>query len=94
MNLVFALVFAILSGLVLSLNTVSIMYCIQINFDLDQANYDGNAMLGVIFLPFFIYHHKKYEFMDIVVGTLVIVCVTIAIILFSRALAVGVAGPV
>ena len=94
LNLILSVFLAIISGLVLSLNTVSIQYTIYTGFDLDQANYDGNAMLGVIFLPFFIYHHKKYEFMDIVVGTLVIVCVTIAIILFSRALAVGVAGPV
>lgn len=54
-NLTLSILFSILSGFVLSLNTVSIQYTIYTGFDLDQANYDGNCILGVFFFPFFIY---------------------------------------
>jgi len=94
LNLVLALIFALISGLTLSMNTVSIQYTIHTGFNLDQANYDGNAMLGVLFLPFFIYFRESYTFMDVCVGTLVILCVTTGVILFSRALSCGIAGPV
>lgn len=85
---------AIVSGLTLSLNTVSIQYTIYTGFDLDQANYDGNLMLGLIFLPVFIYHRDKYTFEDVCVGTLVILCVTTGVVLFSKAIQCGIAGPV
>lgn len=94
LNLLLALIFALISGLTLTSNTVSIQYVIHTGFNLDQANYDGNAMLGVLFTPFFIYYRERYGFIDVCVGTLVIVCVTIGVILFSRALSCGIAGPV
>jgi len=94
LNLILALALAIISGLTLSLNTVSIQYTIYTGFDLDQANYDGNLMLGIIFLPFMIYHRDKYSMGDVFVGTLVILFVTTGIILFSKAIQCGIAGPV
>jgi len=94
LNLILALALAIISGLTLSLNTVSIQYTIYTGFDLDQANYDGNLMLGIIFLPFMIYHRDKYSIGDVFVGTLVILFVTTGIILFSKAIQCGIAGPV
>jgi drug/metabolite transporter (DMT)-like permease len=94
LNLILALALAIISGFTLSLNTVSIQYTIYTGFDLDQANYDGNLMLGLIFLPFYIYHRDKYNLGDLVIGTLVVICVTTGVILFSKAIQCGVAGPV
>jgi len=94
LNLILSVFLAIISGLVLSLNTVSIQYTIYTGFDLDQANYDGNLMIGLIFLPIFIYHRDKYNFGDVCIGTLVVLCVTLGIILFSKAIQCGVAGPV
>ena len=58
LNLVLSIFMALVSGLVLSLNTVSIQYTIYTGFDLDQANYDGNLMIGIIFLPIFLYHRE------------------------------------
>lgn len=89
-----SLVFAILSGLALSLNTVGIQYTIYTGFDLDQANYDGNLMLGLFCLPFFIYHRDKYSLGDVGIGTLVVITVTTGIILLSKAIQCGIAGPV
>jgi len=51
-------------------------------------------MVGLIFLPIFIYHRHKYNFGDICVGTLVVLCLTLGIILFSKAIQCGIAGPV
>ena len=86
LNLIISVLLAIISGLALSLNTVSIQYTIYTGFDLDQANYDGNCMVGLIFLPIFIYHREKYNFGDICIGTLAVLCVTLGIILFSKAI--------
>ena len=86
LNLFLSVLFAIISGLFLSLSTVSIQYTIYTGFDLDQANYDGNCIVGLIFLPIFIYHRDKYNFGDICVGTLVVLCLTLGIILFSKAI--------
>lgn len=94
LNLVLSIFMALVSGLVLSLNTVSIQYTIYTGFDLDQANYDGNLMIGIIFLPIFLYHREKYTFGDVCVGTLVILCVTAGVIFISKAIQCGVAGPV
>lgn len=84
--MILSLCMALLSGFVLSLNTVSIQYTIMANFDIDQANYDGSCMCGVVLIPVFIYFRKQYEFMDVAVATLVVFFVTAGIICFSRAL--------
>jgi hypothetical protein len=92
--LALALIFAIISGFVLSLNTVTIQYTIHTGFDLDQANYDGGGMIGFALIPFYIYFRNEYELMDIIVATLVTVLITMGVIFFSRSLQCGMAGPV
>ena len=92
--LALALIFALLSGLVLSINTVTIQYTIHTGFELDQANYDGGGMVGFFLIPFFIYFRKEYELMDVFIATVVVVLVTLGVIFFSRSLQCGIAGPV
>ena len=81
-----ALVFAILSGFVLSMNTVTIQYTIHTGFELDQANYDGGGMIGFFLVPFFIYFRNQYEIMDVFIASVVVVLVTLGVIFFSRSL--------
>ena len=92
--LALALLFAIISGFVLSMNTVTIQYAIESGFNLDQANYDGGAMAGLFLIPFFTYFRKEYEMMDVLIGTVSVILVTIGVIFFSRSLQCGNAGPV
>ena len=92
--LALALAFAILSGFVLSMNTVTIQYTIHTGFELDQANYDGGGMIGFFLIPFFIYFRKEYEMMDVFIASVVVVLVTLGVIFFSRSLQCGIAGPV
>jgi drug/metabolite transporter (DMT)-like permease len=84
--LALALAFALLSGFVLTLNTVSVQHTIMTGFELDQANYDGGAMIGLLFLPFYFAFIKRYSNADLLVATIVVVLVTIGVIFFSRAL--------
>jgi len=94
MYLVLALAFAILSGLVLSFNTVTIQYTIHTGFELDQANYDGGCMVGLLQAPFYFYFRKEYEPMDLLIASVGVIGVTLGVIFFSRSLACGIAGPV
>ena len=93
-NLALALIGAIVSGFVLSLNTVSVQYCIHAGFELDQANYDGGAMVGFLQIPFLIAYREAFSLMDLLVGSTVVVLVQMGIICLSRGLECGIAGPV
>ena len=92
--LAMSLLFSVLTGFVLSLNSASIQYTIMASFELDQANYDGGAMLGLMLLPFYIYYGNVFSLMDLFVATVVVVTVTFGVIFLSRALQCGIAGPV
>lgn len=54
--LALALVMAILTGLNLSLNTLNTQYVFSTGFDIDQSNYDGAALVGLLYLPFFFWY--------------------------------------
>jgi uncharacterized membrane protein len=51
-------------------------------------------MAGLFLIPFFVYFRKEYELMDVVIGTVSVILVTIGVIFFSRSLQCGMAGPV
>ena len=51
-------------------------------------------MAGLLLIPFFVYFRKEYELMDVMIGTISVVLVTIGVIFFSRSLQCGMAGPV
>lgn len=84
--LAISLLFAVGTGFVLSLNTASVQYTIMASFELDQANYDGGGMLGLILLPFYLYFVTTFTLMDLWIATVVVITVTIGVIFLSRAL--------
>ena len=85
-NLIMSLIFSVATGFVLSLNAASIQYTILSSFELDQANYDGGGMLGLVMLPVYLYYSSAFALMDLFVATVVVVTVTLGVIFLSRAL--------
>lgn len=94
MNLVLAVIMALVTGLVFGLQNYNIKKIIMIGFDIDQASYDGNLMLGLIFLGPFIYNFKIYTLTDILLGNAVIFLVSLGVIFIGRGISHGNGGPV
>jgi uncharacterized membrane protein len=92
--LALALSMAIVTGLTLSLNTVNIQYVISTGFNVDQANYDGGFLIGMLYLPLTIYYRSNFDLDVYIKSSLAVIFGTIGIISFSRALQHGKAGPV
>jgi len=92
--LVLALLFAISVGLSGTTNTLACQYTTYTGFDLDQATYDCNGMVGLLLLPFCIYYRETYTLGDYVVSTVSNLFITLGLILYARALSSGSAGPV
>ena len=92
--LILAIVMAFMVAFVDPIYTVGIQYIYQTGFDLEQANYDGNAMLSLILLPFFVAFYDQYTLIDIFIGTFIVLGWTIGGVLYSKALVCGHAGPV
>lgn len=84
---------ALLTGLTLSLSTVSFEYIITTGFNLDQSNHDSNLILGILFLPFFLVFKDRFSWFDILESTISIVIITVGVIAFARSIQIGFAGP-
>ena len=52
--LYFAVIAALVAGFILSINTVSLQYCVNVGCRIDQANFDGNFLMFTIFFPFYL----------------------------------------
>jgi drug/metabolite transporter (DMT)-like permease len=93
------IVFALGTGLVFSTNSIEMHYSAK-NFNVPATvmNVDGNFILGVIVLPFFIVEMSmgtvEYEAIDIILANVNIVCIIIASTGLTAAMSVGQAGPV
>jgi drug/metabolite transporter (DMT)-like permease len=92
-------VFALGTGLVFSTNSIEMHYstknqCVPATV----MNVDGNFILGVLVLPFFIVETAmgtvEYSNWDIILANVNIVCIIIASTGLTAAMAVGQAGPV
>lgn len=92
--LILALVMALITGVTLSLNTVNINYVIKTGFNLDQANYDGNLLIGLLYLPFCFLFRDSFDMYIYLMASLTTFAATMGVISFSRALKYGKAGPV
>ena len=56
-NLTLAVVFAVVTGLSFSVNSLDIYNVTQkVGFPINQMAYDGNVVLALIFLPLFVLH--------------------------------------
>ena len=92
-----AIVFAILTGMALSGNAITIQFSLNAGCEMSQANNDGNLLLFVIFLPGFIAMYgedKPLGPWHLLWGTLSIICITIGVMFLSLAIKYGHAGPV
>ena len=54
MYLYLSVVSALVAGFILSINTVSLQYCVRVGCRIDQANFDGNFLMFLIFFPFYL----------------------------------------
>lgn len=95
-----AILFALGTGVVFSINSIEMHYSAKTqNIGATQMNIDGNFILGVIVLPFYIYEMSivgghTYTAVDLILANTNIVCIIIASTGLTAAMAVGQAGPV
>ena len=93
MNLILAVASGIISGFLLTLNTVFIEFTCNVGADVDQACYDGNLVLFLIECPYFmidwLVNDYPYTLENVALATISVLLVTLAIITFGRAIKVG-----
>lgn len=98
MYLYFAVIAALCAGFVLSVNSVSLLYCGHVGCRIDQANFDGNFIMFCIFFPMYLIieysNPGTYVIRDLISGSLDIITITIGVIFQGKALAIGAGGPV
>lgn len=98
MYLYFAVIAALCAGFILSVNSVSLLYCGHVGCRIDQANFDGNFMMFLIFFPMYlIIEYNKpgtYIARDLISGSLDIITITIGVIFQGKGLAIGAGGPI
>ena len=97
MYLYFSVIAALIAGFILSVNTVSLQYCVNVGCRIDQANFDGNFLMFLIFFPMYIVVEitspGTYITRDLISGSLDIICITIGVIALGKGLACGDGGP-
>lgn len=97
MFLYFSVLCALAAGFILSVNTVSLQYCVHHGCRIDQANFDGNFLMFSIFFPMYLVVEYNspgtYIMQDLISGSLDIICITIGVIALGKGLACGNGGP-
>lgn len=93
------IVFALITGLVFSTNSIEMHYSTKTqNVPATVMNVDGNFILGMVVLPFFIVEMSlgtvEYSTLDLILANANIICIIIASTGLTAAMAVGQAGPV
>jgi len=98
MYLYFAVIAALCAGFILSVNSVSLLYCGHVGCRIDQANFDGNFIMFCIFFPMYMiieYNNPgTYIARDLFSGSLDIITITIGVIFQGKGLAIGNGGPI
>lgn len=97
MYLYFSVIAALIAGFILSVNTVSLQYCVNVGCRIDQANFDGNFLMFLIFFPMYLIFEATapgtYSMRDLFSGSMDIICITIGVIALGKGLACGDGGP-
>lgn len=97
MYLYFSVIAALIAGFILSVNTVSLQYCVNVGCRIDQANFDGNFLMFLIFFPMYLIieytEPGTYSLKDLGSGSADIICITIGVIALGKGLACGNGGP-
>ena len=93
-NLVLAVIMAIVTSLVFSLNSLSIQYCTSNGCGVAQANMDGMFIMFLIMIPGFLAIHvgnedSPYGMGEMVLATMILVTQVIGIISLSVGLQNG-----
>ena len=89
--------FGLVAGFVLSINTLSLQYCVRVGCRIDQSNYDGNFVMFIILLILYLCIESAnpgtYSLRDLFSGSMCIFCITLAVIALGKGLACGNGGP-
>jgi drug/metabolite transporter (DMT)-like permease len=100
-NKLLTIVFALTTGLVFSTNSIEMHYSAKNqNVPATVMNVDGNFILGILVLPFYIFESTMgtivppYTTLDIILANANIMCIIIASTGLTAAMGVGQAGPV
>ena len=98
LNVVLAIVFALLTAGAFAFNVVSIQFCVDLNFDVQQANFDGWVILACFTFPAYWYelyvNEFPFTFKDTILATLTQSLVVFGVIMLSQAVKFGVAATV
>jgi hypothetical protein len=94
----FAILMALLTGLLLSANSVFLKVTVNVGCDIQQANYDGNLLMFLVMFPGFLnlYLSKEnpYQPKHLLYGTLDLGLTTLATVFLGLGVRYGDAGPV
>jgi drug/metabolite transporter (DMT)-like permease len=98
MYLYFGVIAALCAGFVLSVNSVSLLYCGHVGCRIDQSNFDGNFIMFCIFFPMYLIIEYNspgtYTARDLFSGSMDIITITIGVIAQGKGLAIGNGGPI
>ena len=96
MEQVLTIVFAVLAGLFLGVNSIDMYACLSHGIDGNKMNVDGYFVKGLILIPFFAYEQVStniFVFTDLLIMTIFVLSVLIGSVFFTKALQLGQAGP-
>ena len=94
---VLTIVFAILAGLVLAFNSMELHSCLKLGADPLQMNIDCFFVYGLFLIPFFAYeqvNYNRFDLSDFLWMGLFVLTVTLGTISLTKALEIGLAGPI
>ena len=97
-NLAIAIIFALCTGLVFSLQPLTMKYSMDVGFDFDQSWYDCQGFMSIGLAPFFLYYvfteENAYSSKNILYAFVAITLCNFGIICIGKGIQCGHAGPV
>jgi len=97
-SLIFAVVFASLTGLMFSFSSVSFEYAIGVGFPTEQLPFDGTFILCFILFPLFLnelfINDYPFTVKDVMIANVSMFIVSLALLCLAKGIEYGVAGTV
>ena len=98
MYLLLSIAGSLIVGFFFSLSSLVLSYVAKSGSSIIQANYDSDFLTFCIYLPIFLIYQARdsstFDFEDLLLGSLIRVIVTTALIFMGNALKLGKAGPI
>ena len=94
---VLTIVFAILAGLILAINSMELHSCLKLGADPLQMNVDCFIVYGLFLIPFFAYeqvNYNRFDLTDFLWMGLFVLTVILGLMSLTKALEIGLAGPI